>query len=278
MASGNYWDDSANKGSFNGETFYDKNKWLQASGYQKQGGGGDIRPYTGSYSAPGGYEDIVARQIALQQKANEPIISQLESEKEPLKQRYSQLIDQIKGNQKVAEDRQTLTTNNELGRRGISSQDGVGQQEMTNNLNPITQQYTNMIQDTGYNSEKALRDVASQIAQLKSGAISQGTNTGMALYQEDQNRLLQQQAIERQAEQQRQAQAAADRQYSTIDLPQSQAAIQNIMSTINNRGSNTSGGDAESNALAKIFGMDTVWNNGAPMSVYKKKPLSSYEQ
>lgn len=271
----NYFDDAQNKGEYNGQTFYDKNKWLQASGYQKQGGGGDIRPYTGSYSQPGGYEDIVAKQIAMQQKANEPIINQLESEKEPLKQRYSQLIDQIKGNQKTAEDRQTQTTNNELGRRGLSaSTDGLAQQDMTNALNPITQNYTNMIQDTGYNSEKALRDVASQIAQLQSGAISQGTNTGMALYQEDQNRLLQQQATERQAEQARQAQAAADRQYSTIDLPQSQAAIQNIMSTINNRGS--SGGGDESAALAKIFGMDTsVWNNGAPMSS-QKKPLSSY--
>lgn len=222
---GNYFDDAQNKGEYNGQTFYDKNKWLQAAGYQKQGGGGDIRPYSGSYSAPGGYEDIVARQISMQQKANEPIISQLESEKEPLKQRYSQLIDQIKGNQKVAENRQTLTTNNELGRRGISSQDGVGQQEMTNNLNPITQQYTNMIQDTGYNSEKALRDVASQIAQLKSGAISQGANTGMALYQEDQNRLLQQQAIERQAEQQRQAYEMAMKRYNEIELPQSQYAL-----------------------------------------------------
>lgn len=226
MASGNYWDDAANKGSYNGETFYDKNKWLQASGYQKQGGGGDIRPYTGSYSAPGGYEDTIARQIALQQKANEPAVQALEASKAPLEQKYKDLIASIKGNQQVAENRQTVVTNSELGKRGLNSQtDTLAQQELVNNLNPITQQYSGMINDATNNSAQAQSDIALKIAQLRSGAASSGISQGLDIYSQDQARLVAQQQAEREAEARRQQQANLDRQYTNIDLPMAQYSL-----------------------------------------------------
>ena len=90
--------------------------------------------------------------------------SQLQAEQTPLASRYDNLINQIKGNQTTAENRQSVTTSNELGRRGILGDTGLGQQEMTNALNPITSEYTGMIQDTGYAKETALRDLANQIS------------------------------------------------------------------------------------------------------------------
>jgi len=222
----NYFDDSSNKGEFNGQTFYDKNKYLQAAGYQKQGGGGDIRPYTGSYSQPGGYEDVVAKQIALQQKANEPAVQALEASKAPLEQRYKDLIGQIKGNQQVAENRQTTVTNNELGKRGLNpNTDSNAAQDMTNALNPVTQQYTNMTQDATNNSASSMSNLALQIAQLKSGAASQGINQGIDMYNQDQSRVAAQKQAESLAEQRQQARELADRQYNNIDLPIAQRTL-----------------------------------------------------
>lgn len=176
---------------------------------------------------------------------------QLQSSQAPLEQRYKDLLDSIKGNQAVAENRQTLTTNNELGRRGITGSSGVAQQEITNAVNPITQQYTGMAKETGLAREEGIRDIQNQIAnltpqetadmrgiqnliaQLQSGAASQGAQQGLSLYSTNLQNQMQQQSF---AEQQKQSQIAnqlaqaqqslAEKQYNQIQLPQSQAALQ----------------------------------------------------
>lgn len=125
---------------------------------------------------------------------------QLTASQAPLEQRYKDLLDSIKGNQQVAENRQTLTTNNELGKRGISGSSGIAQQEMTNALNPITQQYTGLQKETGLAREESIRGLQNQIAnltpqetsdmraiqnmigQLSSGAGQAGLSAGMNLY------------------------------------------------------------------------------------------------
>lgn len=125
---------------------------------------------------------------------------QLQAGQAPLEQRYKDLLDSIKGNQQVAENRQTLTTNNELGRRGILGSSGVAQQEITNAVNPITQQYTGLTKETGLAREDAIRGLQDQIAnltpqetgdvrainnaiaQLSAGAGQAGVSAGLNLY------------------------------------------------------------------------------------------------
>lgn len=175
----------------------------------------------GNYGTGSDANSYIQNAIKQMQDANKPIISsyqasipetqkryadertRLEGEKVTVQDRYKSLIDQIKGNQATAETRQTLTTNNELGKRGITSSSGLAQQEMTNALNPITQQYTGMLKDTGLSQEADLKDISSKItdttnnetdalraiqnaiAQLNSGATTQGISLGTNLYNSD---------------------------------------------------------------------------------------------
>jgi hypothetical protein len=60
--------------------------------------------------------------------------------KSALQQRYDALIQGINTNTGQQINRQTVTTNNEMGKRGILPSSGLAQQEMTNALNPINQQ------------------------------------------------------------------------------------------------------------------------------------------
>lgn len=120
------------------------------------------------------------RALEFQKKANEPIVSALQGQQQPLKDRYEKLLASIKGNQQIAENRQTVTTNNELGKRGISSNSGLYQQEMTNALNPIGQAYTDQYNTAFGNENTAESDLAYKIANAQAGnpesAISTGAN------------------------------------------------------------------------------------------------------
>lgn len=92
--------------------------------------------------------------------------TRLEGDKQPLQDRYKVLLDSIKGNQTTEENRQTLTTNNELGRRGISSDSGLYQQQMTDTLNPITSKYANLTKETSLAQEGGLKGISDAIAAL----------------------------------------------------------------------------------------------------------------
>lgn len=138
-------------------------------------------------SNSGGFnpQDIIksAQQIQdFYKQQNQPVIAATEASKVPLKQRYDDLLNSIKGNQTTSENRQILTTNNELGRRGITGSSGLGQQEITSAVNPITQQYTGLIKDTTGQENIDIANIDKAIASLQAGnpesAIS--TSTGLA--------------------------------------------------------------------------------------------------
>lgn len=214
--------------------------------FNATGGGGKRTAGGGSSSSGGGMssinpQDAINASIKALQEANKPAVEslqasipetsakyaqtrqQLQASQAPLEQRYQSLLDSIKGNQTTAENRQTVTTNNELGKRGISGSSGVAQQEMTNALNPITQQYAGLAKDTGLAREdslKALQDqianltpqetadnraIQNMIAQLSSGAGSQGLSAGLNLYS---TQLASQQQAQQRADQQRQQEIA----------------------------------------------------------------------
>lgn len=155
-------------------------------------------------------------------QSNQPAIQSYEASKQPLQDRYKNLLDTIKGNQQVAENRQTVTTNNELARRGISNDSGVFQQEMTNVLNPLTAQYTGMQKDTLANQNIDMAAIDKAIAMLKTGnpenAISGGLQIGNQLQQAEQsaNQLqLQQQQLQEQSKQSAMANALQQLQFDT---------------------------------------------------------------
>lgn len=107
--------------------------------------------------------------LDFQKQANQPIVASLQASQDPLKDKYTQLVNSIKGNQQLDSNRQTLTTANTLGGRGLSSDSGVYQQEMTNALTPIDTQYSGLLANAGAGSIDDLQALALQIAQLQAG-------------------------------------------------------------------------------------------------------------
>jgi hypothetical protein len=112
---------------------------------------------------------------------NAPVVSTLQAQQAPLEQRYKDLVANIKGQQGVAENRQTLTTNNELGKRGISSTSGLYQQNMTDALNPIGVAYGGLLNqaDTGHSQD--VNTLANQIANAQAGNPTQSGSGALNL-------------------------------------------------------------------------------------------------
>lgn len=211
----------------------------------------------GSTSSSGGNLDsIINQSIKRIQEANAPAIQslqasipetqakfaqtreQLSAETEPLKARYENLLNQIKGKEQVATNRQTVATQNELGRRGIQG-GGLAEQTLADALNPITSEYAGLTKETGLAQEADLRNLQNQIA----GLTTQETDATRAI----QNAIAQLQAGGNQSaitnalnqfqtlqgvEQfnqnlalQKAAQALAEKQYNEVTLPASQASL-----------------------------------------------------
>lgn len=255
----------------------------------------------GSSSSSGGsslnFDDIVKKTIELQKQANQPAVDSLnasipeintqysgaiqraEGQRKPLEDRYANLIGEIKGNQTSSENRQTVSTRNELGRRGLVG-GGLYDQTLTDAVNPITQQYTGMLKDTGIAQEQGLasitdlianltgqqvnatRGVQNSIAQLQSGAASTGIQQGIGQY----NTQVQQAEQQRQAEENARQQAIqnalaqsqqnfAQQQYNQITLPESKLQQQTLQKQL----SKVTGGVSGSGA-SQYYGNTTTSN------------------
>ena len=218
----------------------DPNNTTEAqNGYrlENDGRGGRNLSYVGGGGSSGGssngggafnYQDALNRALEITKQNNAPVVQSLEASKQPLQDRYKSLIDSLKGNQVTAENRQTKVTASELAKRGITNDSTMFNQEVTDAVNPITQQFSGNIKDAGYAQEADLQALATQIAKLKAGDLSaaSGIAGGMQSgYQFDQNYNLQQKQLAEQAAQRAADQAYKERQYNTIDLPQSQYAV-----------------------------------------------------
>lgn len=194
---------------------------------------------------------IIQESIKRMQEANAPAIrslqasipetqakyaqtrQQLQAQQPSLEQRYQNTLDSIK-NQKTADvSAQTRITSNELGKRGLTGDSTLAQQEVQNAVQPINAQYTNLEQQTALSREDAIRSLQNQlanltpqevadtrsiqnaIAQLQSGAASQGVTQGLNL--NAQNIAQQNADREFQAQQRiRDIQAAAQQQQNAI--------------------------------------------------------------
>lgn len=200
------------------------------------------REFLGGSSSGGGssYADLVAEQQRIRQNAIQPVVDNLNKSKgivsqgyaqtgaylkgqvDPLKERYDNLISSIRGDQTKSENRQTMTTNNELAARGIVSGGGLYNQTMTDAVNPVTQEYSALVKDTGIQKEADLQDllykiaglttqenqdintIDTQIAQLLAGQTDSALTSGLQLYQ-TQEQIKQAQAQQALAERELQA-------------------------------------------------------------------------
>ena len=211
------------------------------AGWYGPGGSSSSTPSTSGVSTPAtiDYEALARRNMELQQQAVAPAIAsyqaqipetqaryateqtRLQGEKEPLTQRYQNLLAEVTGRQQVEEQRTGIATAQELGRRGISAESGLYSQEVNKALSPISQFYTGQAKEIGLSGESAQRNlqnlisgipqqetesvraIQNAIAGLQAGAGQTGIASALQQYQ------MQQQAGQQTASQQLQAQIAA---------------------------------------------------------------------
>lgn len=148
----------------------------------KSGGGGGGSSSGGGSFGGINYDDILRRSQEIFNKAIEPSVAALNASKGPLKDRYNNLLNTIKNNQTTAENRQTVTTSGELGKRGLSADSTLSQQELTNALNPITQQYTGLSSDATAEQGRESAAIDAAIANLYTGASQGAVSNASNLY------------------------------------------------------------------------------------------------
>jgi len=170
--------------------------------------------------SPGFFEQsATARALKMQQDAARPYVEslrggipelsqkydvereRLSGEKETLSDRYSALIDKIKGVSSRRETETSKVKSAELGRRGLLTS-GTGQTELLRTLDPIRQELQEQMGSIGVEKEAGLqnienllaglvpqetsdiRSIKNAIAQLQYGATQTGISQGLTSYQQ----------------------------------------------------------------------------------------------
>lgn len=229
---------------------------------------------TGSYgnsgssggSNQGNFQNTVQQAIEMNRKANEPAVqslqsslpeignkyaqqrSQTQAQIEPLKQRYQNLLDEVKGQGQVQVNNQTRITNNELGKRGLVGSSTLAQQEIQNAVQPIQGQIATNTKNIGLEQEQGIqsiqnllaglttqeteqqRAVQNAIAQLQAGAGQAGVQQGLSLFQQNQQNAIAEQARQQQLSQQARENALQDQMFP-IQLKSAQADLANKLKT-----------------------------------------------
>lgn len=159
--------------------------WQQAGhgGEAPVGYGGEDKWKSPEAPSASSIVDTAKQLLQFQRDANKPVIDQLQGQVDPLKQRYSDLLDSIKGQQKVAEDKQTLATNNELASRGILPSSSFYQQNMANALAPLAAQYQGLTAQAGVQEQQDILNIANQVAQLQAGQVPTALSTATGVTQ-----------------------------------------------------------------------------------------------
>lgn len=146
-------------------------KELEASGGYSSGGGGGL----------GSFGDTLQNAISLSNQAFQPAVQKMESGISNTQTRFQELIDSIKQSGKVAENRQTVATSAELGRRGVLPTSGLGQQQLTDSLAPVTAQFAQQAAQTGVQGVSAENALLSQVSQLLAQGAQSGISTGLTI-------------------------------------------------------------------------------------------------
>ena len=202
-------------------------RYEREAGLSSGGGGGD--------GGGGNVLETAKQLLGFQQQANQPAIQslqtqvgevgqsfagqrqRLESGIQPLKDRYNQILEEMKG-------RVSTDISREYGRRGIPLSSGMFEQDLTSKINPLTrdiglarEEGVRGIQDliaslTGQETESK-RNILNAIAQLQAGEPSGAITQALSLLS---NQRSQQQATSEQA--------WKEKVYKETTLPESQYA------------------------------------------------------
>lgn len=161
----------------------------------------------------------IARQLqGLREEANRPAVSSLEAsipetqtryaaeqtrlagEKQPLKNRYQGILDEIIRRENVDVSAQQQVTSREFGKRGIPLSSGLFDVELQKGVSPVRQFYTGQTTQTGLEREagvrkidelianvtgqgvESVRAIRNAIAQLQSGAGQEAISGALSLY------------------------------------------------------------------------------------------------
>lgn len=124
----------------------------------------------------------------------------LETQKSSLAGKYQQLLADIKNAGQRQTEGTTKTVNNELARRGITSDSTAAQQELSSNLNPIQEatlskqaqatslqgeeeaNLANAIAQLGISEQGAQQGILDRVASILSGGVSQATGLAGNVY------------------------------------------------------------------------------------------------
>jgi gas vesicle protein len=258
------WKDDSGKVFTEGgtrDTYYTVDQWNTRQ-KEKYGSGSSSSKSSSSSSSKSSsspsidYNKIIEENIKRMQEANAPVIQSLQSsipetqqkfatertrlqgEVEPLKARYDNLLSKIKGQETTATNRQTVATQNELGRRGIVG-GGLAEQTLVDALNPITSEYAGLTTDASLGMEadlraiqnaitgltgqetEATRSIQNAIAQLQAGANQSGVQNALdisTLLQGQRQFDTQESRLNRQAD-------LLERNFNEATLPQIQYAL-----------------------------------------------------
>ena len=141
------------------------------------------------------YTYLARQQLELQKEANAPAVSsyqaslpeisqkyaqertRLEGERQPLRERYQQILNDLGRREKVEPGRVSRDVSREYGRRGIPLSSGAFETNLTEQLNPITEYYAGQAATTGLERERGLQELTN----LASGLTTQETEQSRAV-------------------------------------------------------------------------------------------------
>jgi hypothetical protein len=206
-------------------------------------------------------QKAIEKAVAMQKEAIQPAVSslqasipetqakysqarqQLQSQEMPLQDRYKNLIDSIKGQKAESINKQTIITNSELAKRGLSGDSTMAQQEIQNVIEPISRNYMGMEKEAGLAREDSLRmlrdaitnltpqevadtrSIQNAIAQLQSGAGQAGIGQGLNLYQSNLDNTFRQQQFDEAKRQNDLAEKLAGAKSNYLTLSEGQTII-----------------------------------------------------
>src|SRR3990167_10597124 len=224
------------------------------------------------YNPPMTQQDIYEQQLRLRQEANKPAVASYEAslpeitqkyttertrlggEKQPLLDRYQNLIGELKGRETKETATQAQALAQTFGRRGLTTEGGLYQGALAERTGDISQFYGGQIKETTLAQEADVRDIRNQIAQLteqrvtserdvrnmiaqlQSQGASEAITQSLQQFQFQQDQALRQKIADFQQQQATRESAFQQRQFEQISLPESQLSIQNLLSQIANRG------------------------------------------
>ena len=265
---------------------------LNAQWQAGQGGGGTPSSVSSGGFTSLNPQDTIQAAIKALQEANKPAVESLQasipetqakyatektrltSSQPSLEARYQGLLDQIKGNQETDVNAQTNITASEMGKRGLTGSSTLAQQEIQNAVSPLNTRYAGLSTQTGLAREdaiKALQDtitglvpqetsdlgaIRQAIANLSSGAGTQGVSTGLNLYSAN---LGAKSAADT-------AKAEADQRAITNAIAQAQLANETAQTKYNIGKSYSSGGADDTTSLINQINGIKTGNTGTKLT------------